>query len=92
VAASFLTLTCTAKRSREQTRDSDRQAQFSYEFDYSLSQMETDLKAILNVLRVSPDDLFDRRRCFTRVVMVFDELDKLEDPVAAPESIVIGQS
>ena len=50
VVASFLTLTYTAKRSREQTRDSDRQSQFSYEFDYSLAQMETDLKAILNVL------------------------------------------
>ena len=77
----------TFKRSRERTSEADRQAAFSYEFDYSLAQMETDIKAILNVLRV-PDGRFQRSRCFTRVVMVFDELDKLENPVEQLNNVI----
>ncbi len=86
--AAFAALAWTVKRSREVTRDADRQAQFSYEFDYSLAQMESDLKALLNVLRVSAGEPFDRRRCFTRVVMVFDELDKLENPVEQLNNVI----
>jgi len=86
--AAYLAWTLTFKRSWESSSDRARQAQLSYESDYSLAQMENDLEKIVNAFHTDEGASFDRNRCFTRTVIVFDELDKLEDPVAQLNGVI----
>ena len=74
------------KRTREKSSDQSRQSSFSYEYDYSLHQMRQDLESLVRILSPIPnsgreeesDKTHDPFRCFRRTVLVFDELDKLE--------------
>ena len=86
--AGYIALSWSFKRSRESTSDRARQAQFSYEYDYSLAQMESDLKTILDTIHPPRERKFDRNRAFTRTVVIFDELDKLEDPVKQLNDVI----
>lgn len=69
------------KRIREKTSDQSRQSSFSYEYDYSLHQMRQDLESLVRTLSPGHDESsepHDPFRCFRRTIIVFDELDKLE--------------
>ena len=73
------------KRTREQTLDQARQSSFSYEYDYSLHQMRQDLESLVRILSPRRDgsaesvEPFDPLRCFRHTIVIFDELDKLEN-------------
>lgn len=86
--AGYLTLLLTIKGSWQKDSDRARQAQLSYEHDYSLAQMENDLEKLVSALHMDESAKFDRNRCFTRTVIVFDELDKLEDPIAQLNDVI----
>lgn len=88
VVATYFTWTRTSKSSRETLFDRARQAQFSYEYDYSLARMEYDLEAIFGTLREPRQGPFDRNRCFTRKVIIFDELDKLKNPIKQLNDVI----
>lgn len=77
----YLLLSWTFKRSREKTSDQSQQSSFSYEYDYSLHQMRQDLESLVRILSPGRDEspeAHDPYRCFRRTIIVFDELDKLE--------------
>src|SRR6185312_8945928 len=78
-AALFLTSTVVVKWSRSSGSDRNRQAQFSYENDYSVERMQSDLESLLQTLTPPEIVRFHPYQCFTRSVLVFDELDKLEE-------------
>lgn len=86
--AAYLSLAWTFKRSRESSSDRARQAQFSYEYDYSLAQLEYDLRDIVRALHPRDDGGFDPLQCFSRSIIIFDELDKLEDPVRQLNDVI----
>jgi len=86
--AAYLTWSWTIKRSRDVTSDRARQAQVAYEYDYSLAQLEYDLRDIVRALHPRDEGKFDAYRCFTRCVIIFDELDKLEDPFTQLNDVI----
>jgi hypothetical protein len=70
------------KRTREKTLDQAQQSSFSYEYDYSLHQMRQDLESLVRILSPLSDEkpeFHDPFRCFRRTIVIFDELDKLEN-------------
>lgn len=78
----YILLSWTWKRTREKTLDQARQSSFSYEYDYSLHQMRQDLESLVRILspgREEKPEAHDPYRCFLRTVVIFDELDKLEN-------------
>jgi len=86
--ATFFALTVTIKRSWESSQSRNRDAQFSYEYDYSLARMEYDIEDILSVLRQPKHHPFNPLRCFTRKIIIFDELDKLENPIQQLNDVI----
>jgi len=86
--AAYVAIRLTISRSWQTNSDRARQAQLSYEHDYSLAQMENDLEKIISSLHPEEDVKFNRNRCFTRTVIIFDELDKLEDPIRQLNDVI----
>jgi hypothetical protein len=77
----YILLSWGFKRTREKSFDQSRQSSFSFEYDYSLHQMRQDLESLVRTLSPPHDedaDTHDRYRCFRRTIVIFDELDKLE--------------
>ncbi len=77
----YILLSWGFKRTREKTLDQSHQSSFSYEYDYSLHQMRQDLESLVRTLSPGRDESsesHDPFRCFRRTIIVFDELDKLE--------------
>ncbi len=78
-AVAILASTIIIKWSRSSGSDRNRQAQFSYENDYSLERMQSDFESLLQALYPPNATNFNPYQCFTRSVIVFDELDKLDN-------------
>ena len=79
------------KRVREKTSDQSQQSSFSYEYDYSMHQMRQDLESLIRILsprREEPATTHDPFRCFRRTIVIFDELDKLEQADQQLEDVI----
>ncbi|HET8781095.1 MAG TPA: ATP-binding protein [Pyrinomonadaceae bacterium] len=88
----YVLLSWTVKRTREKTSDQSNQTSFSYEYDYSLHRMQQDLETLLRTLSPGRQDAkkpHDPYRCFRHTVIVFDELDKLEETKKQLESVIM---
>jgi hypothetical protein len=76
----YLTWTVYSKRTRERGSDQSQQSQFSLEYDFSIERMQKDLESLMRALQPDENAKFSPYRCFMRSVVIFDELDKLENP------------
>ena len=89
--ASYVVLSWSFKKTREKSSDQSNQISFSYEYDYSLHQMREDIESLIHTLIPSRQDSKgpqDPYRCFRHIVIVFDELDKLEQADMQLESVI----